>query len=176
MKLEPCMKCDAGIPVHNEEYNRFSCNTCDNTAPNSYGGSIDGAAHAWNDCNTPLRTIEEVLDENENLKADIYKILIETGEVLKNHTAMMSHINRLEAALSDAVVALIHGDSHPDTIERAENAINNTPQQSLNIIEAGAVRKAAAILCQSGSSEMIKKVVTHTDLNEYADKLENTGD
>lgn len=170
MKLEPCMKCDAGIPVHNEEYNRFSCNTCDNTAPNSYGGSIDGAAHAWNDCNTPTRTIGEVLDENENLKADIHKILIEAGEVLKNHTAMMSHINRLEAALSDTVVALIHGDNHPDTIERAENVINNTPHQSLNMIEAGAVRKAAAILCVKGET------VTHTDLNDYADKLENTGD
>lgn len=173
MKLEPCMKCDAGIPVHNAESNRFSCNTCDNTAPNSYGGSIDDAAHAWNDCNTPSRTIEEVLAENENLKADIYKILIEAGDVLKNHTAMMAQIDSLHHALMDAKNALLHQDSRPEFIEQLEHKLSQTPEQSLNIIEAGAIRKAAHKLCVGLTG---KKLTSHTALINYAEELENLND
>ena len=167
MNLEPCSKCDAGLAVIHSATNSYHCNSCDNSAPNSYGGGIEDAAKAWNDCNTPTRTMAEVMTENEELRADILKTVIESGEVLKHHTAMVAHIERLHYALA----ALEDVSPESKEVDTAREVLKATPIQSLNRLEAGAVRKVASILCGTGTG---KNLVSHTALIKYADKIEQS--
>tara|TARA_R110000744_G_scaffold380326_3_gene500738 strand:- start:7508 stop:8038 length:531 start_codon:yes stop_codon:yes gene_type:complete len=171
-KLEMCIKCDAGLPVYHSETNSFGCGSCDNSAPNSYGGGIIEASRAWNDCNTPTRTMADVMAENESLRADILKTVIESGEVLKHHTSMVAHIERLHYSLCEMTNAVTPSEGDVTDLEilaRAKEAIIATPAQSLSVIEAGAIRKAAHALCQALTG---KKLVSHTNLVKYAEHLE----
>lgn len=170
-KLVNCSKCDTGRPQYHSETNQFKCNRCDNSAPNSYGGHVDDAARAWNDCNTPARTMADVMAENEELREDILKTVIDSGEVLKHHTMMMAQLESLHYTLAAAKNALLNQDSRPEFIDQIERALNQTPSQSLNVIEAGAIRKAAHKLCVGLTG---KKLASHTALIKYAEQLEQT--
>lgn len=178
MKLEMCKECGSGDTgygtchdtVTGDDYLGFYCKACGNTGP--AGESREKAAKAWNDLNAPILTAAELKAElkaeNEELKADILKTVIQAGEVLKHHTELMTHIEALHLTLADTVTALINQDSHPKVIDAAEAVMLRTPLQSLHLVEACAVRKAATILCMN---EAGKTMVSHTALNKYADQL-----
>lgn len=168
MILNVCKQCGAGDTGYEAEYNRFHCKECSNTGPDATGESREKAAKAWNDLNAPILTAAELKAENEELKADILKTVIQAGEVLKHHTELMTHIEALHLTLADTVTALINQDSHPKVIDAAEAVMLRTPLQSLHLVEACAVRKAATILCMN---EAGKTMVSHTALNKYADQL-----
>jgi hypothetical protein len=169
MKLVSCSECepgDKGVAEYNKHNNCFFCDTCGISAPNSYGGTIEDAAKAWNDCNT--ETVDHRA-ENEQLRADLTRTIIEAGEVLKHHTALMAHADSLRGELINANVQLHELNCNPRITESIETVLKATPEQSLNFIEAGAVRKAAKILCTSMAGKVL---VSHTKLNDYADRLE----
>lgn len=172
-QLVICNECNIGLPIYESEINRFTCD-CGHTAPNSYGGDIHDAGRAWNDCNTETRTMADVMAENDELRNDITQTLIDSGEVMKHHTSLMAHIERLHYSLCEMLHAVapsaeISIDA-PETLERAKEVIMSTPLQSLNILEASAIRKVASILCSDGAG---KNLVSHTALIKYAEKLEN---
>ena len=172
MNLEPCSKCDDGVAIHHPDLNRYKCDTCGNSPANSYCNTISDAGRAWNECNTPTRTMAEVMAENEELRADILKTVIESGEVLKHHTAMVAHIERLHYSLCEMSSRMDPMDDEDSAaITRAKEATSQTPAQSLSIVEGGAIRKAAHSLCQQLTG---KKLVSHTQLIKYAEKLEQS--
>lgn len=168
MNLEMCKECGSGNTAHDAEYNRFHCTDCGNTAYDSIGESREKAVKVWNECNVPSFTMDQLKAENEELKADILKTVIQSGEVLKHHTELMTHIESLHYTLAETVKSLLNQDSHPDIIDKAEAVMKRTPLQSLNLVEACAIRKAATILCMN---EAGKTMVSHTALNKYADQL-----
>lgn len=166
MKLVSCSKCDKGVAEYHKHRNSYHCNSCDNSAPNSLGGSVEAAAKVWNDCNTPTRTMADVMAENEELKADILKTVIQSGEVLKHHTSLIAHIERLHYVMCELLNV---EDKGVEEVKKCREALKATPVQSLDRLEAGAVRKVASILCGTGTG---KNLVSHTALMKYADNLE----
>lgn len=156
-KVNPCPFC-GNVEIDSTDTaessgGTFSIFCCDCECTGPLRNTKELAVVAWND---------NSLKQNTELKADLQRVINEAGELLKECLKLVSQNNRLRDALKD-VADNQHGGC-PGVDSTIDILLKETTTQSLNMIEAGGIKKAV--------HELNLDNVSITMLLMYAGKLE----
>lgn len=116
-----------------------------------------------------MTIMKELEKQNAELKSDIQQVITESAQVLKASVELIAQNSRFRAALVNYHEVETDYKFHESVTE----LLKEEPAQSLNIIEAGGIKKALGLAMNLGLNDQYKLANTLTTwLFIHCDELE----